>query len=98
MYSHAMSDRVVSSQEARSAIDTMRAVINEGLPAQVQSLRAQGNRLMEPQNWEGRLAAEFRSRWPEIASRLEQTNRDLEQLRADVDRINHDIMAAGGNA
>jgi uncharacterized protein YukE len=93
-----MSDRVISTQEARHAIDTMRTIIGEGLPAQVRSLRAQGERLMEPQNWDGRLAAEFRARWPEIAGRLEQTNLDLEQLRADVDRINRNIMAAGGNS
>ncbi len=93
-----MADRVVSTDQARSAIEAMRTIINDGLQAQVQSLKTQGNLLMEPNTWDGRLAAQFRGDWPQVANRLEQTNRDLEQLRADVDRINVNIMTAGGNS
>lgn len=89
--------RVVSSAEAQSAITQMQSIINGGLMEQIRNLDAQGQKLCDPNNWDGKLAADFRGQWPETNRALDNVVMQLEELRNKVQMINKDIMSAGGN-
>jgi uncharacterized protein YukE len=89
--------RVVSSAEAQSAITQMQSIINGGLMEQIRNLDAQGQKLCDPNNWDGKLAADFRGQWPETNRALDNVVMQLEELRNKVQSINMDIMSAGGN-
>lgn len=89
--------RVLSSEEARSAITQMQNIINGGLTEQIRGLDAQGQRLSDPNVWDGKLATDFRAQWPETKRTLDTLIQQLEELRTQVQAINQDIMAAGGN-
>lgn len=89
--------RVLSTDTARSSITSMSATINGGLADQITQLDHLGRTLSQPDVWDGGLAVRFRSTWPEMSRRLQAMRGDLDQLRVEVDRINADIMAAGGS-
>jgi uncharacterized protein YukE len=89
--------RVLSTDAARSAVTSMAAIINGGLADQINQLDQQGRQLSQPEVWDGALAAQFRSVWPETSRSLQTVRTELEELRQRVERINADIMAAGGN-
>jgi uncharacterized protein YukE len=89
--------RVLSTDAARSAVTSMASIINGGLADQINQLDQQGRQLCQPEVWDGALAAQFRSAWPETSRSLQTVRTELEDLRQRVERINADIMAAGGN-
>jgi uncharacterized protein YukE len=92
-----MADRVVSTGAARDAVRRMQAIINSGLVQQINELNTQGRMLSEPNVWDGNLAREFRANWPETHRKLNTMKESLEDLRRQVERINQNIMQAGGN-
>ncbi len=93
-----MGIRVLSTEEAKGSIATMRTIIANGLVEQVRQLNSEGVRLSDPNVWDGNLAAEFRSEvWPQTKSALDQAVGALEELRSRIEMINLNIMAAGGN-
>lgn len=89
--------RVLSTDAARAAISSMSAIINGGLADQLGRLDQQGRQLSQPDVWDGGLAAQFRSAWPQTSKSLQAVRAELDELRQKVDRINADIMAAGGS-
>lgn len=89
--------RVLSTDTAKSAISTMSSIINGGLTDQISQLDQQGRQLSQPDVWDGSLAAQFRSTWPETSRSLQTVKADLDDLRLRIERINADIMTAGGN-
>lgn len=89
--------RVLSTDAARSAIASMTSIINGGLTDQIARLDQQGRQLCEPDVWDGGLAGQFRSAWPQTSKSLQTVKGELDELRQKVDRINADIMAAGGS-
>lgn len=91
-----MSDRVLSSATARQAIQNMQRIINGGMTDQIRALNAEGQKLSEPNNWDGPLARQFRSDWPDLHRKLVAMTDELERLRVRTQRINDDIMRAGG--
>ena len=88
--------RVLSTDAARAAIAAMSSIIHGGLADQLASLDQQGRQLCEPEVWDGGLAAQFRSAWPQTSASLQAMRAQLDELRQQVERINADIMAAGG--
>jgi uncharacterized protein YukE len=88
--------RVLSTDAARSAIASLSAIINGGLTDQINQLDQQGRRLSEPDVWDGSLAAQFRSAWPQTSRSLQTVRSELDELRQRIERINADIMMAGG--
>lgn len=55
--------------------------------------------LSDPNVWDGPLAETFRNgTWPETKSALDTAKEQLEELRAQLDRISQDIFTAGGGA
>ena len=94
-----MPGRVLSTEQARTAIQQVQAIINGGLTEQIARLDAQGKILSSPDVWDGQLAAQFRdSTWPQTTTALERARAELDQLREQLQRITQNIMAAGGNA
>ena len=89
--------RVLSTDAARSAVTSMSSIINGGLADQIAQLDQQGQRLCQPDVWDGALAAQFRGAWPQTSRSLQTVRTELDELRQRVERINADIMAAGGN-
>ena len=57
-----MSARVLSTEQAKSAITQVQAIINGGLTEQITKLDAQGKILSNPDVWDGPLAQQFRDR------------------------------------
>ncbi len=96
---HQVSGRVLSTEQARSAIAQMQGIVDGGLAEQISRLDAQGKVLSSPDVWDGRLAAQFRdSTWPQTRSALERARQELDALRGQLQQIAQNIMTAGGNA
>ena len=94
-----MSTRVLSTDQAKSAIQQVQAIINGGLTEQITRLDAQGKVLSSPDVWDGQLAAQFRdATWPQTKSALDKAKTELDELREQLQRIAQNIMTAGGNA
>ena len=91
--------RVLSTEQAKSAISQVQAIISGGFTDQIAALDAQGKILSDPNVWDGPLAAQFRgSTWPETKAALDKARQELEELRTQLDRISRDIFTAGGGA
>ena len=93
-----MADRVLSSGEARASIQRFQSIVTGPLLDQINALNREGQLLSDPNNWDGRLAQDFRSSWPETNQNLLRVKQSLEDLRQRVQMINQNIMQAGGNA
>jgi len=92
-----MADRVLSTTMARESVQKMQQIINGPLVEQIDALNREGQTLSNPDVWDGRLAQEFRSHWPEVYASLKKAEETLEELRTSVQKINQNIMTAGGN-
>jgi uncharacterized protein YukE len=94
-----MSARVLSSDQAKTAIQQVQSIINSGLSDQIARLDSQGKILSDPNVWDGPLAQQFRDQtWPETKSALDRAHQELDQLREQLQRISQNIMSAGGGA
>ena len=92
-----MPARVLSSDIARMSIQRFQTILNGPLLEQIMALNTEGEMLSDPNNWDGNLAAQFRGDWPGTHARLTQVRESLESLQASIQRINVNIMQAGGN-
>ena len=92
-----MATRVLATDEAKSSIKQVQAIIEGGLAEQIGKLDAQGKILSDPNVWDGPLAQHFREHtWPETRSALDKAKQELNELREQLDRISSNIMQAGG--
>ncbi|NCC34667.1 MAG: pyrophosphorylase [Chloroflexia bacterium] len=92
-----MSDRVLSTATAREAIVAFQGIVNGPLLDQINQLNSKGQLLSQPDNWDGRLATEFRAHWSDTHQKLIAIQHALEELRMQIHQINQNIMQAGGN-
>ncbi|GGF42681.1 pyrophosphorylase [Marmoricola endophyticus] len=91
--------RVLSTPEAKTAIQQLRTLITGGFTDQITQMDAQGKTLSDPNVWDGPLAEKFRSStWPETRSALDKAKQELEELRTQLDQISQNIMQAGGGS
>lgn len=89
--------RVLSTEQAKAAIQQIQSIINGGLTDQISQLDAQGRVLSDPNVWDGPLAERFRSQtWPETRAALEKAKTELEELRGQLQQISTNIFQAGG--
>lgn len=94
-----MADRVLSTPEAKQAIQSIQSILNGQFIGSIQQLETQGQTLSEPNVWDGNLAQTFRSdTWPQCSSALKSAHQQLIQLQGDLQKIAQNIFAAGGNA
>ncbi|MCQ2002098.1 pyrophosphorylase [Arthrobacter zhaoxinii] len=91
--------RVLSTEQAKTAIGQVQSIINGGFTEQIAALDAQGKILSDPNVWDGPLATQFRgSTWPETKAALDKAREELEQLRTQLQQISENIFSAGGGA
>jgi len=90
--------RVLSTDEAKTTITQMQALLNGGLESTLQQLKAQGTTLSDPNVWDGTKAVEFRGYWQDTSAKLDAVKAALIELHSKINAINVDIMTAGGNA
>jgi uncharacterized protein YukE len=89
----------VSTEQAKTSIQQVQAIINGGLSEQIAKLDGQGKMLSNPDVWDGPLAQMFRDQvWPETKSALDKVAQELDELRSQLQMIAHNIMQAGGGA
>ena len=89
--------RVLTSSEAKQAIQQMQSIINGGLTDQISQLDTQGQTLSDANVWDGPLAQQFRGEgWPPTKSALDKAKQELEDLRNQLDQISTNIFTAGG--
>lgn len=89
--------RVLSTEQAKSAIQQIQNIINGGLTDQIAQLDSQGKVLSDPNVWDGPLAERFRSQtWPETNQALQKAKSELEDLRNQLQQIATNIFTAGG--
>ena len=94
-----MAPRMLSTEQAKTAIQQVQAIINGGLTEQISKLDAQGKILSTPDVWDGPLAQQFRDQtWPETKSALARAHQELDQLRDQLQKIAQIFMTAGGGA
>jgi len=92
-----MSARVLSTDTAKQSIQKMLQILDGPLMEQIEALNREGQTLSDPNVWDGNLAQQFRGEWPQTHASLLKAKEAVEQLRANSQRINEDIMRAGGN-
>ncbi len=91
--------RVLTTDQAASAISQIQSILSGDLEGTISKLDAQGRVLSDPSAWDGPLASEFRSNvWPVVSKSLQDSKAHLDDLRIRLDRIQRDIVQAGGGA
>ena len=92
-----MSDRVLSTDTAKQAINQLQTIINNGFNDQINQLNKQGETLSNRNNWDGPLANQFREDvWPQTHKALIQAKDELEKLQVNLQKISEEIFRAGG--
>jgi hypothetical protein len=87
---------VRSTPEAVNAIDDLAATINGPLLTHFEEVRRYGRVLRDPENWDGRTAAEFRaSIWPSYERTLTELHVQLDKLKTRLGEIQAEIISAG---
>ena len=92
-----MTVRVLSTDQAKQSITKMQQIINGGLIEQIEALNREGQILSQADIWDGNLAMRFRGNWPQTYQALMKAKQELDELRANIQKINENIMSAGGN-
>jgi uncharacterized protein YukE len=92
-----MSGRVLSSDAAKGAIAKFGQIVNGDLQQQLKALDDQGRILSESTNWDGKLAVEFRGKWQQTNVSLQKIRDALNELQGNIQKINDNILRAGGN-
>jgi len=87
---------VRSTPEAAAAAAGLGALINGPLLRSFDNLRRYARVLADPENWDGRAAADFRSSiWPSYERALVDLHTQLDRLRTRLGEIQDDIQRAG---
>jgi uncharacterized protein involved in exopolysaccharide biosynthesis len=91
--------RVLSTPEAKSAIQQLQSLINGGFMDQITQMDSQGKTLSDSNVWDGPLAEKFRnSTWPETRKALDSAKTQLDELHKQLQTISQNIMSAGGGS
>ena len=92
-----MSDRVLSTDTAKQAINQLQTIISNGFNDQINQLNKQGETLSDQNNWDGPLAKQFRvDVWPQTHKALITAKEELENLQVNLQNISNEIFRAGG--
>jgi hypothetical protein len=91
-----VSARVLSTPEAVQAAQRLQSILSGSLTGDLRQLQQLGQTLANPADWDGPIAARFRSEWPNEERALQQAVTNLETLQKQVQQILRNIMAAGG--
>jgi uncharacterized protein (DUF2236 family) len=92
-----VSDRVLSTNQALDSITKLHALLNGGLPDQLQRVLHEGQLLSDPNVLDGYVVQQFRSKWDQGSVSLVDAMGYLVELRNQVEKIYESIVRAGGN-
>jgi uncharacterized protein YukE len=92
-----MTDRVLSTGEARQAITRLQGLVDQDLLTQITNIISVCETLSQPDKWDGNLATKFRGEVPQLKSALNNAHQQLSALQKSISQINQNIMTAGGN-
>src|SRR2546426_3803220 len=91
-----MNERVLATEDVRKAAADMRRKTGE-LHSEVQTVLALGDRLANPNVWDGPAAVTFRQvQWRRTRSALLPAVDSLERLRSSAEGVIDNILKAGG--
>jgi uncharacterized protein YukE len=90
-----MSDRVLSSGKAKTAIQALNRILDGELADQIQRLTRLCDELTDREAWDGRKAQQFRSDWPNSRNALQKAQQALVELKNFANRTTDEIMSAG---
>jgi uncharacterized protein YukE len=90
--------RVLATDEAKDALTKFKGLVQGDLETLVSQLDAQGQKLSNPNVWDGPKAIDFRNLWPDTHRALKTAKEKLDTLRQSMDQITSEIMRAGGGA
>ncbi len=91
-----LSQRVLSTDRAKSAAQQMKSLLNGSLRSQLAALKQHGQTLCSPAVWDGPAAARFRSQqWPPMGRSMDQALQALANLEKSSQTVIDNIMRAG---
>jgi hypothetical protein len=92
-----VSTRVLSTDEAKQAVQQMKGILGGQLQQQLHQLMSNGDFLADPNKWDGPLAMQYRNQvWPDVKRSLQNIGPALEKLHNEVSTVLNNIMQAGG--
>jgi len=88
--------RTLSTPAAQDAVKQMQSVLAGSFDRDLSTLGRQGQRLSDPNVWDGRNAELFRGDiWPKTDTALKALRAELAELQRKIDAITANIMTAG---
>ncbi len=94
-----MSQRVLATENAKTAATRMQSLLSGDMTAQLHQLQTLGTALSNPNTWDGPLAQRFRSgEWPQQNKALQTAVTTLETLSKQMETVVQNILHAGGSS
>jgi hypothetical protein len=94
-----MGQRVLATDAAKQAATKMQALLSGQITGELKQIQAIGNQLINPNIWDGPLAARFRSsEWPGENRALQTAVTSLETLSKQMETVVENILKAGGGS
>jgi hypothetical protein len=92
-----MSQRVLATDNAKTAATKMQTLLTGNMTAQIHQLQTLGTALTNPNTWDGPLAVRFRTgSWPQQNKALQTAVTTLETLSKQMETVVQNILHAGG--
>lgn len=90
-----MATRVLATQDAKTAA-TQLVQLSGQLKDEIQKVIAQGNKLAQPDQWDGQLAQTWRTDWDNDQKQLQNSAQQLDSLQKRAQQAVDAIIQAGG--
>ncbi len=94
-----MPDEVRATAAAQQTAVDLQSLLTDQLEQTIQQIYTKCQFLVNPQEFEGRLASEYREQhWPAVDTNVKNTAQTLDELQNWLRTNINNILAAGGNA
>jgi Skp family chaperone for outer membrane proteins len=87
--------RVLATEDAKTAA-TQLVQLSGQLKDEIQKVIAQGNKLADQNQWDGKLAAAWRTDWQNDQKQLQTSSQQLDTLQKRAQQAVQAILTAGG--
>jgi ABC-type transporter Mla subunit MlaD len=89
------SARVLATQQARDAANQL-VQLTQQLKDEIGKVNAQGDKLADPNQWDGKLAQTWRNDWGNDKKQLQTASQQLDDLEKRAKQAVEAIIQAGG--
>lgn len=89
------SARVLATQQARDSAKQLLAATGQ-LKEHITKVIQQGKVLADPNNWDGKLAQQWRNEWEADSKQLQQASQKIDEIDNKAQQAVDAIMKAGG--